>query len=117
MKKSVVKLNESALRQIVAESVKKVLKEYAEGNEMSPIPGENYDPTASSLLEDIVSTTQHLDECRGKAERCLINGDVKNARELLREIGYDADVILDRAKDLKGFIEMSTENGDDVDNI
>ena len=115
MKKNVVKLNENTLRRIVAESVKKVLKE--EGNEMSPIPGENYNPTASSLLEDIVSTTQHLDECRGKAERCLINGDVKNARELLREIGYDADVILDRAPELKGFIEMFTENGDDVDNV
>lgn len=43
MKKNVVKLNENTLRQIVAESVKKVLKEEGEGIEaMGSAPSEGY---------------------------------------------------------------------------
>ena len=43
MKKNVVKINENTLRQIVAESVKKVLKEEGEGVEMmGSVPSESY---------------------------------------------------------------------------
>ena len=41
MNKNVVKINESTLRKMVTESVKNVLREYAEGDEMSLVPGDN----------------------------------------------------------------------------
>ena len=112
MKKNVVKINENTLRLIVKESVKKVLKEYAEGNEMSTIPGENYSPTPESLLQTIIEEAKHLDECRGEAERCIRQNDTECALTSLRKIGYSADVILDRANELQGFIESDGEGGD-----
>ena len=61
MKKNAIKLNENTLRQIVAESVKMVLNEYAEGNEMSPVPGDNYSPTPQSLIQTIIDEAKNID--------------------------------------------------------
>ena len=68
MEKNVVKINENTLRQIVAESVKKVLKEEGEGVEMmGSVHGESYGKYSELMkrLEDVsdVEIPRILHDC------------------------------------------------------
>ncbi|MBR3065572.1 MAG: hypothetical protein IKG90_08025 [Bacteroidales bacterium] len=107
MKKNTIKLNESQLRKIVAESVKRVLNEYAEGNEISPVPGDNYNPTPKSLIETIINEMQHIKTLCENTFQSIVHSDIGNARKGLSEMNQSLDVALDRANELQGFIDYN----------
>lgn len=113
MKKNIVKINENTLRQIVAESVKKVLNEYAEGNEMSPVPGDNYSPTPQSLIQTIIDVAKNIDVLLESVFQSVVKNDTEKARKGLSQMGQLLDVVLDRASELQGFIEQYSEGNAD----
>ena len=113
MKKNVVRINESTLRNMVTESVKNVLKEYAEGNEMSPVPGDNYSPTPQSLIQTIIDSAKNIDVLIGSVFQSVVKNDTEKARRGLSQMGQMLDVVLDRASELQGYIEPYSEGNAD----
>ena len=109
MKKNVVRLNENTLRKIVAESVKKMLNEYAEGNEISPVPGDNYNPTPKSLIETIINEAKWIGELLEGVFQSIVKDDTTKAKEGTSEIGQSLNVLLDRANELQGLIDYNTD--------
>lgn len=85
MKKNVVKINENALRQIVAESVKKVLKEGYSREQM-----ERYEK-AYNLIEEIeeclsVCHIQNIGNRYNQARDAMIGKNLSNAKKYLHDI-------------------------------
>ena len=113
MKKNIVKINESTLRKMVTESIKKVLNEYAEGNEMSPVPGDNYSPTPQSLIQTIIDEAKNIDVLLESVFQSVVKNDTEKARKGLSQMGQLLDVVLDRASELQGFIEQYSEGNAD----
>ena len=109
MKKNVVRLNENTLRKIVAESVKKMLNEYAEGNEISPVPGDNYNPTPKSLIETIINEAKWIGELLEGVFQSIVKDDTTKAKEGTSEIGQSLNVLRDRANELQGLIDYNTD--------
>lgn len=79
MKQNIVKLNENTLRQIVAESVKKVLKENGEGTEiMGSAPSEGYGKYGKLMekLDEVgdIEITRILHDCEKRGmDKDLLN--------------------------------------------
>ena len=113
MNKNVVKINESTLRKMVTESVKNVLREYAEGDEMSPVPGDNYSPTPQSLIQTIIDSAKNIDVLIGSVFQSVVKNDTEKARRGLSQMGQMLDVVLDRASELQGYIEPYSEGNAD----
>lgn len=96
-------INESQLKAIVKESVRRTLNEYAEGNEMYAI--HEYSPTPKGVINGIVSEVGYLDEFKEKVRKCLINNDKKGADYFWRQMGYSIGCIKENAEILQGMIE------------
>lgn len=107
MKKNTIKINESQLRKIITESVKRVLNEYAEGNEISPVPGDKYNPTPKSLIETIINEMQHIKTLCENTFQSIVHSDIGNARKGLSKMNQSLDVALDRVNELQGFIDYN----------
>jgi hypothetical protein len=86
MKKNVIKLNENTLRQIVAESVKKVLKEGAVDDSLHAV--EQFD-LAFDRLVGVLSNWDYLD--KEKVENLLnsIGTDIHNLRMFFQPPGRE----------------------------
>ena len=86
MKKNVVKINENALMQIVAESVKKVLKEGATDDSLHAV--EQFD-LAFDRLVGVLSNGNYLD--KEKVENLLdnIGTDIHNLRMFFQAPGRE----------------------------
>jgi len=108
--KNTIRLTESDLKRVISESVKKVLKEYAEGNEISSIPGENYDPQPKRLVQTIIDESEYiLNNILPQAYASAVKANNKELHKYLSNIGQELDVILDRAQDLQNMVTDDAE--------
>ena len=109
-RKNTIRLTESELKRVITESVRNILKEYAEGNEMSSIPGENYDPQPERLVQTIIDESEYLlNDILPQAHASAVKTNNRELRHYLSNIRQSLEVILDRTQDLQNMVTDDTE--------